>query len=186
MHKKILIYITIIIIIALTAVGSYFLYKKFHPINKPAKEEVVYVYEKEFIKKVEKLIGTKIKMKMSNHLKYFLSSSENLNPSIKDKEDFGNYTVYSIDPENNPDYAADCADYYGFSQCINFVIDNKNSHIILTDFDNDKIGLFGMLWKATDDYLSFIVDMGEGAPCISGNHTSFVHYLLKEKQFLQE
>lgn len=189
MSKKTLFFIVAIASVTLLVAGGYFLYIKFHKTNKPAKEEITYVYEKEFIDKIEKLINVKINVNMSDSLKGLLTLpqlAENSEPSIKDKKQLDNLTFYSIDPHNDPN-VTDCDDYYAASTCINFVVD-KNSNIILTDLNlNNPFGSFGSLQNFTNDFISFgNGGMTEGIGCWGYDRATLSHYLFKEKTLIRE
>lgn len=88
---------------------------------------------------ISKALQEEFKRRKNNAIVYWLKDYKSL-VSIERKINSGNIYMYTFNPFATNDNTESCA-LYGYSTCINFVVDIEHSKILFTDINSDSLGL---------------------------------------------
>jgi len=129
----------------------------------------------DFIQDLEELIN----LKLNNHtniIRFDLDTKNTnitLSPHIENYIEKNGFQIYSINPAPTDSTNINC-DRYGYSTCINFIVDNNNN-IVFTDLDQKQsIGTYDQI---NDNGVFFKYLLGEGNPCGYGSSITTNLYL---------
>jgi hypothetical protein len=105
-----------------------------------------------------------------------------LSISISKKIKVGDLEFYSLNPFPSPYEVVNCTGY-GYSNCINFVLNRKTSNIIFSDIDKSSMGLLHS-FDNKKNIVYFSEIMGAGDSCEEGVITTYRALILENNELI--